>query len=169
MVRLVLFPAPDGAGPSHSEPIGVQEPFKQDATQREARGRPLAPRRAWPVFVTVPSVLDDRPGIKWTGTASADLTAGAEHRDPLMELKFGSRFRVVSRMRKKREQMNRLILELKVQLQTERFGLLKVDTGLITARFNDRSGPGRFGSEPQVNEPTGIVRQESNGELRCTV
>ena len=59
--------------------------------------------------------------------------------------------------------------ELKAQLQTERFGLRRVGPDLVASRCKERPGSGSLGSEPGGWEPSGFVRQESNGELRGIV
>lgn len=66
---------------------GPKEFHKQEgSTQSNACGRPLAPGRAGPVFVTASPVSDERPGTKHTtGMARTDATNGTQRRAAKLE------------------------------------------------------------------------------------
>ena len=89
----------------------------------------------------------------------------------LKDLKIGSRLSIVpkARGRSERGKYSRLMPELKAQLQTERFGRRKVGTDLVAPCCKEGPGSGSLGSEPGGWEPSGFVRQESDGELRGIV
>ena len=143
---------------------------KQGIAYRETRGLPLATGRAGPVFVTAPPVPDQRPITQRTGTVSADSKNGAQRRTKPDGTKIW--FVVPSSFegeKMKQEQMKRLMPELKAQLQTEMFGLHKAGADLVAPRFKEGSDPRLSGSEPQTHKPIGVVKHESDDDLRVIV
>ena len=141
-------------------------------TQREVLAGRIAPRPVGPAFVTAPPVPVERPGtVRITGTARAVVTNGAQRGAAMFE---GPKNCVPAPnssegARAKREQYSRLMPELKAQLQTERFDLRKVGTDLVAPRCKEGPGSGSLGSKPDGCEPSGFVRQESDGDLRGIV
>ena len=141
---------------------------KHGPTQPEVLAGRMAPGPVGPVFVTAPPVPVDRPStVRITGTVRADVTNGTQRGAAMFE---GPKIWVPAPDSSegetaKREQYGRLMPELKAQLQTERFGLRTVGTDFVAPRCKEGPGSGSFGFEAGGWDSSGLVRQESDGEL----
>ena len=65
--------------------------------------------------------------------------------------------------------MSKLMPELNVQLQTERFGLRKVGTSSVAPRFRERLDEGSADSERRDSDAIRCGKPESDSALRSVV